>query len=142
MAILLNMKTLAKEIMATEVLTVTPQSTTEEAVQLFVKHNITGVPVVDATGKMIGVCSEYDVIKSVAKKSNKGIRKLNRPIRYTRKVVSILEDTTLPEVVRLFIENKVRRLPVLDKRGKLVGIISRRDLMKVFYYRAKLQGVN
>jgi CBS domain-containing protein len=53
-------------------------------------------------------------------------------------VESVSEDTDLQEILERFIQLKCRRLPVLDRDGRLAGIISRRDVMKVLYYRAKV----
>ncbi len=136
--ILREMSTQAKEIMSRELLTAFKNSTVEEVLKLFMHHRITGVPVVDANGKMIGVCSEYDVIRQVAKakKNHEGL--YQKPIQFSRKVEAVKETMPLKDVVRRFVNKKFRRLPVIDSKGKLVGIITRRDLMRIFYYQARL----
>lgn len=132
------MPTLAKEIMSRDLLTARKGSTVEEIVKLFIHHRITGVPVLDARGKMIGVCSEYDLICQVAESKKKDFQPFQKAIRFSRKVEAIDEDAPLSQIVRSFVDKKYRRLPVVDKKGKLVGIITRRDLMRVFFYQAKL----
>jgi CBS domain-containing protein len=131
--------TLAKEIMTRDILTANVQSTVEEMVKLFIHHRVTGVPVIDAAGKMIGVCSEYDLIRQVSRSKLSGFKPFRKPIRYSTKVEAVDEDTPLELVVQKFVAKKFRRLPVVDHEGHLVGIITRRDLMKVFFYQAKLK---
>lgn len=110
----------------------------EDAVKLLVNNKVTGLPVVDAAGKMVGILSEYDIIARVGREKELNAALFKAGIPYSTKVESVHEDTPLPEILTRFIELKCRRLPVLDKGERLVGIISRRDVMKVLYYRAKL----
>ncbi len=124
--------------MSTELISVRPTTSVEEAVKLMVNSRITGLPVVDEKGKMVGVLSEYDVIVQIAKKGHLDQRTFSQPISFSSKVESISEMTPLSEIIDSFVESRFRRLPVVDKKGKLIGIITRRDLMKVFYYRAQL----
>jgi CBS domain-containing protein len=111
----------------------------EDAVKLLVNNKITGLPVVDRQGKMIGILSEYDIIARVGeqRKLDAGIFKDGIP--YSKSVQTVNEDTDLQEILDRFIQLKCRRLPVLDKDSRLVGIISRRDVMKVLYYRSKVE---
>lgn len=124
--------------MATELINATEDTTIEEALKILVNFKITGLPVVDAKGKMMGVLSEYDILKQIAsaKKFNQEI--FQKKITFSRKVDAIIDTTPLSKIMEEFVETRYRRLPVVDKKGKLVGIITRRDLMRVFYYRAKL----
>jgi CBS domain-containing protein len=96
------------------------------------------LPVVDAGGKIIGVLSEYDIIAKVGRESNITAEMFRGQISYTKDVEYVEENTTLTEILDRFITLKCRRLPVLDGNKRLVGIISRRDVMKVLYYRAKV----
>ncbi len=110
----------------------------EDALKLLVNNKITGLPVVDKEGRMIGILSEYDIIAHVGKQPKLEPELFKSAISYSKKVESVGEDTELSEVLDRFIQLKYRRLPVLDKTGHLVGIISLRDVMKVLYYRAKV----
>jgi CBS domain-containing protein len=103
-----------------------------------VNNKITGLPVVDAKGKMIGILSEYDIIARVGKEKKIDSSLFKNDIVYSTQVESVNEDTSLQEILDRFIQLKCRRLPVLDRDGRLAGIISRRDVMKVLYYRAKV----
>jgi CBS domain-containing protein len=59
-------------------------------------------------------------------------------ITYTKEVIAVDGDAPLTEIMDRFISLKCRRLPVIDANKKLIGIISRRDIMRLLYYRAKV----
>lgn len=132
------MATCAKDIMTTELILAYPEMTIEEAIKTLVNNRITGLPVVDDSRKVVGVCSEYDIIKSV-KEVEEPAKPLNlkNKIKYTHAVITISESTDLKEILTIFIDKKIRRLPVLNSKEELVGIISRRDIMRVLFYRSK-----
>lgn len=132
------MDTLARDIMSTAVSTLNADTTLESALQVLVNKKVTGMPVVDGQKKMIGMLSEYDVLKQVAKEKSLNAEIFQNKIEFSTNVQSIRDETPMSEVVHLFVNSKFRRLPVVNEKNELVGIITRRDLMKVFYYRAKL----
>ncbi len=133
-----TIETTAKEIMSRDLVHATEDMTIEEALKALINHRITGLPVVNLSGQMTGVLSEYDILTHISKSKKKNALVFQDKISYSKKVDAIGEDTPLSEIVTEFIETKYRRLPVIDKAGILVGIITRRDLMKVYYYRARL----
>lgn len=133
-------QTTAKDIMSTEIVQATEKTTIEEALKILINYRITGLPVVDQAGKMTGVVSEYDLLSQISKSKKMDTKVFNEKILYSKKVDAIAEDTPLSTIMKEFIDTKYRRLPVVDRDGKLVGIITRRDLMRVFYYRARLTG--
>lgn len=132
------MNTLARDIMSTEIITVKTGTLMEDALKLLVNSKITGIPVTDDEGKMVGVFSDYDVIAQISATNDSKPEIFKKPIQYTSTVKSISETTPLNEILDLIINGRYRRLPVLNRDGKLVGIITRRDLMKLFYYRMTL----
>lgn len=132
------MKTTAKDIMSSKLIVAKEGMNIEDAVKLLVNNKITGLPVVDAKGKMIGILSEYDIIARVGKEKKIDSSLFKNGITYSTQVESVNEETSLQEILDRFIQLKCRRLPVLDQDGRLAGIISRRDVMKVLYYRAKV----
>ncbi len=136
------MKTYAKDVMSTELLCIREGTTIGEALKMLMDHRITGMPVVDDDGKMVGVVSEFDIISQLSPhltSSNDMKSELFRaPVQFSRKVKSVKESTSLSAVIKRFVNKSYRRLPVIDDHGRLVGMITRRDLMRVFYYRAKL----
>jgi CBS domain-containing protein len=136
------MKTLAKDIMSKEIVSIEEGATIASALKLLFQHRITGMPVVDRAGRMIGVYSEFDVIRQLGghlhDRESLKHELYEAPIEFTSDPHCISEDTSLSVIVKNFMDNKYRRLPVVDESGKLAGIITRRDLMRVFYYRATL----
>ncbi len=132
------MKTTAKDIMSSKLIVAKEGMKIEDAVKLLVNNKITGLPVVDQEGKMIGILSEYDIIAKVGQEQKIDPATFKNGIPYSKNVETVSEDTSLQEILDRFIQLKCRRLPVLDKQNRLVGIISRRDVMKVLYYRAKV----
>jgi len=134
----MTMKTTAKDIMTRELIVAKEGMKVEEALKLLMKHKVTGMPVVDHDGKVLGILSEYDIIANVAQEDRLEPKFFEKNIEYTKTVASVVEDASLSEVLDHFINKKIRRLPVLDKCNRLVGLISRRDIMRVLYYRAKV----
>jgi CBS domain-containing protein len=131
-------ETTAKEIMTRDLIRATEDMTIEEALMVLINHRVTGLPVVDKKGKMKGVISEYDILSQISGSKKKRASIFQDKINYSKKIEAISEDTPLSEIVAEFIDTKYRRLPVVDGKGNLVGIITRRDLMRVYYYRARL----
>jgi CBS domain-containing protein len=131
------MKTIARDIMATEVMTARTGLSIEEGLKILLNARITGLPVVDESGKMIGIVSEYDLLQQIMQEKDQSLA-FKQKAKFTKNPFSIPETMALEEIVKLFLDSKYRRLPVTSQDGKLVGIITRRDLMRVYYYRSKL----
>jgi CBS domain-containing protein len=132
------METTAKDIMSTDLITLPESATIEEAMKVFFNSRITGLPVVNGKREMIGVLSEYDILRQISRNRKLTRSAFRRRIRFSAKCSTIRTSTPLRKVVETFIRTEYRRLPVVDSRRRLVGIITRRDLMRVFYYRAQL----
>lgn len=131
-------KTTARDIMSSRLIVANVGMSVEDALKLLVNNKITGLPVVNQQGQMVGIISEYDIIARVGKQKKLDPESFKGELPYSKQVEAVQEDTSLEDILDRFIAAKCRRLPVLDKAGKLVGIISRRDVMKVLYYRAKV----
>ena len=132
------MNTVAKDIMSTEVMSVREGTSVEDAMKVLVNSRITGLPVVDSEGKLVGIFSDYDVLTQLAAPPSTGAAHFSEPIRYSTGIQGVDEKTPLETILQHFVDSRFRRLPVLNQQGRLVGIITRRDLMKLFYYRAAL----
>jgi CBS domain-containing protein len=115
------MKT-AKDIMTKEVITVKPSTTRDELVKILARNKISGVPVLDEEGRVIGVVTEADLLQ----KTGQTVGEL-----MTKEVISVCEDTPIEEIAKILAEKGIKRVPVL-KEGKLVGIVSRADIVKAF----------
>ena len=141
----------AAEIMTRDVITATPQTEVREIVELMLKNRISAVPVVDAAGKVLGMVSEGDLMRRVENKTDRRdswwltalFTASNDASSYvkshgrraedvmTRDVVTISEDTPLYKIAQTLEKHHIKRVPVV-KDGKLVGIVSRSNLLHGF----------
>ena len=120
------------DIMSTNVVTVSPDTTILEATNILVKHNITGLPVVDKKNRLLGIVSEKDLLrltyglKTRSYASNDSPKTVQEVM--TKEIVTFDEDDSLSDIIKCLMENNFRRVPILSG-DKLVGIISRKDLL-------------
>ena len=142
----------AKDIMTADVITTTSNQSIKELSELFVKHRINGVPVVDGNGEVIGVVTQGDLIEQQknlhiptvialfdavlfmesAKKFEEEAKKLTgKTVNdiYHRNPITVTPSTEANEVATLMAEKDVHTVPVVDG-GKLVGIIGKIDVIK------------
>jgi CBS domain-containing protein len=108
-----------KEIMTTRVVTVTADTPVPVIARLLRKNRISGVPVVDADGTVMGLVSEYDLLARSGQTAGEVM---------TASVISVSEDTEVEDVRHLLIERRIRRVPVTSGQ-RLAGIVSRRDVV-------------
>ena len=132
------MKTTAQDIMSTELLTIQEGASLEEALKILLNNKITGLPVVNKTNALVGIVSEYDIMLQISQAANVEKADISVPFKFSSSVECISTTTSLEEIIDIFITKKYRRVLVQDDKKKLTGIITRRDLMKLFYYRARL----
>ena len=116
----------AADIMCQDVVTLPPTSTLSEAIDLLVGNHISGAPVVDASGKLVGVITEFALLDVLFDPQLKDDKVANY---MTEEVYTVSEEDTLTRVIHLFALYRVRRVPVV-RDGKLIGIISRRDVLR------------
>jgi CBS domain-containing protein len=116
-----------KSVMSRKVFTLTPSHRTIDALNLMIRHDIGSVPVVQK-GKLVGIITERDIVREVTRSFDY----LNRPLSSTakKKVITVQPETEIWEAFTIMLKNNFRRLPVLGRSGKLVGIITDRDLFK------------
>jgi len=116
---------LARDVMKRGLLTVQRETPIYEAMDIIATRNITGLPVVDDYMNLIGIVSEKDMLKLLYDPNVKAGRTEEF---MTEEVVSFDHDSDLTDVCDCLINNRFRRVPILD-RGKVVGIISRADVI-------------
>ncbi len=115
-----------RTIMSTDVVSVKRDTPVREVVELLVAHDVTGLPVVDDDGTLVGIVTEKDIMGLLAD----GRDVSGRAEDYmTRDVVCFDEEDDLIAVCECLVAHHFRRVPIL-RWGKLAGIISRRDLIK------------
>lgn len=147
---------LVKDLMSPNVITVKPTATLEMVAEVLHKYHFTGVPVVDGFGTLLGTIMERDFITKDSKlylptyiQLLKNInfyggdkRHLSKEVEQVmsataadvmnKNVVYVYADTTVEDLAKVFAEKRVNPVPVVDSHFKLVGIISRSDLIKLF----------
>lgn len=140
-----------KEIMVKDVTSISPETGCSEALDLLDKMQISGLPVIDENGKLVGMFTEKDILSYILpsyiervgrfiyeenpKSTKKKFMELNKiKVRQLMRkdVVTTTEETTLCEAARVMLTQKARRIPVVDKSGKVVGIVARCDILKAF----------
>jgi CBS domain-containing protein len=139
----------AHQIMTRPVITVTPETTVLEAANTMLQKHISGLPVVDAAGKLVGIVSEGDFIRrseiGTGRKRGRFLKFILGPGKaatdfvhehgykvgeiMTPEPLTVSEDTTLERIVELMEKNNVKRLPV-TRGDKIVGIVSRSNLLQ------------
>jgi CBS domain-containing protein len=135
-----------RDVMTTTVITVDRITPYKEVARVLAEHRISGVPVLKMGREVVGVITEADLLReqaSTARRLRSSARRSWRPggsrppaltagELMTSPAIVIGPDATIPAAARLMTAHHVQRLPVTNENGKLVGIVSRRDLIGVF----------
>jgi CBS domain-containing protein/rubredoxin len=116
----------AADIMTPDPVTFKPETSVHEAAQTLAEHRISGAPVVDDGGSIVGIVSEYDLIA----RSGSTVREV-----MTREVVSVPDSAPIDRVRAVLVTQRLKRVPVVNSRGQLIGLISRADLVRELAYR-------
>lgn len=115
-----------KDIMTTHVVAVRSDASYREMIAALRARRVSGLPVVDAEGTVVGVVSETDLLTKRATAAPTAADLMTRP------VVTTSPDELVSSVARLMSRRKLRRVPVVDRGGHLVGIVCRSDVLSVF----------
>lgn len=144
----LQTSVLARDIMARQVVSVSPEAPLAEVAEIMGQKGVAGVPVVDAGGKVVGVISEKDFLVRMGVKSPKNFMSVVAeclqvkkcvalPMRNQRAgdimsapAVTVSPDTPLAAVSRILVDKGINRVPVVDQEGRLIGLVSRADIVK------------
>lgn len=138
----------AKDVMTRDLISVTPDATVLQAARLMLQHHISGLPVVDASGKLVGILSEGDFLRrretATQRRRSRWLEFLMGPGKiaseYTQshgsKVAEVMtsdvrtvgEDTDLEKIVELMEKHRIKRVPVI-RDDRIVGIVTRSNLM-------------
>lgn len=145
---------LVKDIMTKNVIIVSRETTIGELSKLLLKNSITGAPVVDENGKLTGMVTDADIITEKIEpifpiyfdplivsyaylenfeKYQKDMKEyLNTKVEdiMTRRVKTVKGDTSVSDVVRIMVRDRINRIPVVDEDNKVIGIIARADILK------------
>jgi len=145
----------AVDIMTENVISVHGETPAKEIAQIMAERNVSGLPVVDDKEHVVGIISEKDFLFRMGKDGMKSIMSIiteclgNRaclaaPIRkqkaadiMTSPVISVSENTSVVDIVNLFAEKNINRVPVISQEMRLVGIVSRADALQTVIPRVK-----
>ncbi len=151
----------ASDVMVTNVISVAPNACVQDVAHILLKNHISAVPVVDADGAIVGIVSEGDLMRRAETGTLRRrpwwlavltgreglaaeyVKEHSRKVAdiMTRNVVTVQPDTPLAEVAAILEKNRIKRVPVV-KNGKIVGIVSRANLLQALAsMRKEIEGV-
>jgi len=139
--------------MTQDVITVRPETLIRELAEIFIEHCISGVPVVDPDGKVIGIATESDLIFHSKRLKVPPVltildsfifldspEKMERELRkiaaaavsdvFTSPALTITPDTPLDEIASMMTEKQIHTLPVLDEEERMIGIVGKKDIIR------------
>ncbi len=138
----------ARDIMTKRVISVNRYTSSKEIADVMAIHSVSGVPVIDDDEQVVGIISENDFLSRMGKKEiksfmniiaqcleNKGclampILNQNAEDIMTSPVTTASEDTPVSEIVNIFSEKNINRVPIISQKMKLIGIVSRADALQ------------
>ncbi|MDP2623856.1 MAG: CBS domain-containing protein [Actinomycetota bacterium] len=135
-----------RDLMTTDPITTTPDAPLKEAARIMVREKISGLPVMKGA-KVVGIVTEGDFLRQEANRDQPYRLSLLEALFgeggaepavetvgevMTEPVITITPDATVSEAARVMSHRKVKRLPVLDDDGNLIGVISRADVVNAF----------
>jgi CBS-domain-containing membrane protein len=140
-----------RDVMTNSVVTTSPSAPFKYVLRIMQDQRISGVPVVDESGRLVGIVSEADLLRAenrdpprrnffrewfVSPARLSEIERRSEDLRaedvMTRDVVTVRAETSVTDAARMLLEAGVKRLPVTDDQGRVVGIVSRADLLRPY----------
>ncbi len=148
----------AREIMTSPVITVNRNATIKKAIELIAAHTFSGLPVVDDENKLVGILSEADILNfshrenvvpliclsgwispyteisdiAVIKKGSEMLSYTKTEKAMSRKIITAGPETPVSDLVKTMSKKNINRIPVVDKEGKIIGIVTRADIIRSF----------
>lgn len=120
------------EYMTKDVITFHPEQSIAEAMDVFLANKISGAPVVDNSGKIVGILSEIDCLKILVDEAYHNLPhgRISVSQYMSNKISSVQITADVLDVASKFLNTHFRRFPVVDQNGKLCGQVSRRDILQ------------
>lgn len=147
---------LAGEIMSSPVKTIRPDCSMAEAAHLLVSHRISGIPVVSDDDQLLGIVTEADFLRAIGVPAHHPTHSLWHTLEsmfthhfeiketdgcvadlMVTDVITVTADQSLHEVLEVMKKNKIKRVIVYDKSRRVVGMITRSDLVRIFFDKIK-----
>jgi CBS domain-containing protein len=124
---------LVEEIMVTKVYRITPDMTLIQVAEMLLKHRISGAPVVDANDHVLSVLGEGATLRLAATEGLQAtIAHCLPKLPAADKIVTMSKQQTFADAYRLFLKHNVHRIPIVDGQQKLLGLISRTTIFRIF----------
>jgi CBS domain-containing protein len=119
-----------RDYMVLKPITFHPDQSIHDVIKVMVRKKISGAPVVDEKNELIGVISEKDCLRVMVDSAYHNLPAGKVSEYMTHSVITIHDDETIVDVADKFLKTNYKRFPVVNKQGKLVGQISRSDLLR------------
>jgi CBS domain-containing protein len=119
----------AADIMTRKLIILSPDTDIYEAIHTLIKKGISGAPVVDGKGNLMGILSELDCLKVMTAGAFEGLPEGKVADYMTCPATTVKPEASILDVIMIFAKNQIRRIPVMDSEGQLLGQISRRDVL-------------
>lgn len=116
-----------KDIMTKYIKMCRPECTVKDSTQIMKDQNCGAVPIVDDNNKVVGIVTDRDIaIKCILEEKDASRTKISEVM--TKKVITCREDEDIDEAIRKMKDNKIRRIPIVDKNNVLLGMVSLGDI--------------
>lgn len=144
------------DIMSKPVRTVRPDATLSEVAHLFITHRISGAPVVDAKGKLLGIITEADFLRALGVPGHHPTQDIWHSLEalfsyhlelkepdsrvsdlMVKDVITMSPEQSVHDVIEVMKKNRIKRVIVCDDKHKVVGMITRSDLVRIFFDRIR-----
>lgn len=136
----MNHTVTAREMMVSNLVTLSPDMDALDAIDVLLKHKISGAPVVDGNGRFLGIFSEKSCMQFIVGVTYEQLPSTTVMSFVLQDPPTINEETDLLSIAQKFLDGACRRLPVLDDVGRLCGQISRRDIMRAVQHQLRAKG--
>ncbi len=125
----------AKDIMSKAIVSVSPEASLHDAMDLILECGVSGLPVIDQTGELVGIISEADLclLTTQHRQAECSVAEC-----MTRVVSTVDEDAPIEDIAELLMRKNIRRVPV-KSNGRVVGIVSRRDIVRAMNARSDVE---
>ena len=117
----------ARTVMTKALVTIDKETLLVRAIDLLLKNSVSGLPVVDEQKKLIGIITEHDIV-NFAFSGNADTTRVKEAM--TTDVLAFSPDKKLSEIINCFASRRIRRVPIVDDDRRLIGIVSRRDILR------------
>lgn len=118
------------DIMTTKLVTFKPEDNLFDVMSEFIQHAISGGPVLDKNGNLVGIISERDCLNVIMQTTFDDGPPATVADHMSRKVIALPEDATVIAAAETFMQFPIRRIPIVDRKKRILGQVSRRNVVQ------------